>query len=171
MMTYFISVGAGALTALSPCILPVLPIIAGSSMTERKSGPVFITAGMIASLVTMGLAFSSAVTLLGLREETIRLVSASLLVFFGIALAVPQLKEWVNSKLERLGNEAHKTSNTFNSKTRFGQFGIGFLLGVAWSPCVGPTLGIALGLASSESGAMQATIMMMLCIHSLAHQY
>ena len=39
MMTYLLSFGAGALTALSPCILPVLPIMAGSSMSERKSGP------------------------------------------------------------------------------------------------------------------------------------
>lgn len=161
-MTYLLSVGAGALTALSPCILPVLPIMAGSSMSERKSGPIYIAAGMTASLVVMGLVFSSVVTVLGLREETIRQLSAWLLVIFGVVLAGPKLKELINARLQGLGSKAFKASDTFNSKDRMGQFGIGFLLGAAWSPCVGPTLGIALGLAGTQGGLLQAATMMTL---------
>ncbi len=162
MITYLMSLGAGTLTALSPCILPVLPIMAGSSMSDRKSGPLYIAAGMIASLVAMGLIFSSVVTMFGLREETIRLISASLLLIFGFALIMPGIKTWIDSKFQRFGNSALGASYNLKSNDRIGQFGIGFLLGAAWSPCVGPTLGIALGLAGTQGGLTQSAVMMSL---------
>lgn len=162
MMTYLLSFGAGSLTALSPCILPVLPIMAGGSMTKRKSGPLFIAAGLISSLVIMGLLFSSVTSLLGLSEEQVRLSSAWMLLFFGIFLAVPILKDRLNSKLEGFGNSAMKSSGRFSMDSRTGQFCIGFLLGAAWSPCVGPALGAALGLASTNASIGQAGVMMTL---------
>ncbi len=162
MMTYLLSFGAGTLTALSPCILSVLPIMAGSSMSERKSGPIYLAAGMISSLVIMGLVFSSVVSILGLSEEKIRWISAFLLVIFGIILMIPKLKDGLNSKFQNIGNAAFKQSRAFDSKKRFGQFGIGFLLGAAWSPCVGPTLGIALSLAGTRGGMVDAALMMTL---------
>lgn len=162
MMTYLLSLGAGALTALSPCILPVLPIMAGSSMAERKSGPLYIAVGMTTSLVFMGLVFSSVTSLMGLKEENIRLLSAWILIVFGLFLAIPFFRDELNSKLQGLGSEALSKSGKFNINSRKGQFGIGFLLGAAWSPCIGPTLGIALGLAGSQNGLYQAALMMSL---------
>lgn len=161
-MTFLLSIGAGALTALSPCILPVLPIIVGSSISERKSGPIYLAVGMISSLVIMGLIFSSVISILGFSEEKIRWFSAFLLVVFGIILLVPKLKNSLNSKLQSVSGAAFKWSRAFDSRKRFGQFGIGFLLGAAWSPCVGPTLGIALGLAGTQGGLLDATLMMTL---------
>lgn len=162
MMTYLLSLGAGSLTALSPCILPILPIMAGGSMTKRKSGPIFIAAGLISSLVIMGLLFSSVTSLLGLSEERVRLSSAWMLLFFGIFLVVPILKDRLNSKLEGFGNSVLKSTGRFSMEYRTGQFGIGFFLGAAWSPCVGPALGAALGLATSNASIVQAGLMMIL---------
>ena len=110
MMTYLVSLGAGALTALSPCILPILPIMAGSSMSERKTGPLFIAIGLTTSLVAMGVIFSSVTSLIWLQEEQVRMVSAWLLVFFGIFLMVPILREWLNSKFQSFGNGALQKS-------------------------------------------------------------
>lgn len=162
MITYVVSIGAGALTALSPCILPILPIMAGSSMSERKSGPLFIALGLTSSLVTMGLLFSSMTSLIGFQEEQIRIASAWLLVIFGIFISVPFLRNWLNSKFQGIGNQALQKSSRLNINSRFGQFGIGFMLGAAWSPCVGPTLGVAIGLAGSKEGLFQAALMMSL---------
>ena len=162
MLTYFLSLGAGSLTALSPCILPVLPIMAGSSMTKRKSGPLFIAFGLVSSLVIMGLLFTSVTSLLGLQEEQIRMLSAWMLLIFGLFLSIPFLKNRLNAKLEGFGNAAIKNSGRFSMDSRVGQFGIGFFMGAAWSPCVGPTLGVALGLAGSKTGIAQASMMMVL---------
>lgn len=162
MTTYFLSLGAGALTALSPCILPLLPIMAGSSMAKRKSGPLFIALGMVLSLVIMGLVFSSLKTLLGLREDTVRLISAILLLTFGIVLLFPKLKEKISAPFDKLGNFAMQKSSIININNRLGQFLIGFLVGAAWSPCIGPTLGIAMGLAGTQDGLSEATMMMTL---------
>lgn len=162
MLTYLLSLGAGSLTALSPCILPVLPIMAGGSMTKRKSGPLFIALGLVSSLVVMGLLFSSVTSLLGLSEEQVRISSAWMLLIFGLFLAIPFLRNRLNAKLEGFGNTAMKSSSRFSMESRIGQFGIGFLMGAAWSPCVGPTLGVALGLAGSKAGLAQASMMMLM---------
>ena len=131
-------------------------------MTKRKSGPLFIAFGLVSSLVIMGLLFTSVTSLLGLQEEQIRMLSAWMLLIFGLFLSIPFLKNRLNAKLEGFGNAAIKNSGRFSMDSRVGQFGIGFFMGAAWSPCVGPTLGVALGLAGSKTGIAQASMMMVL---------
>ncbi|MBX3032588.1 MAG: cytochrome c biogenesis protein CcdA [Bdellovibrionaceae bacterium] len=160
MLIYLTSLGAGILAALSPCVLPILPIMAGSSMSENKRGPVFLALGLIFSFVLMGLAFSSMTSLLGLSEEVIRNGSAAMLVFFGLILFVPLLKTKMNELLQPIASYAFGKSSLIKGNSVASQVGIGALLGAAWGPCVGPTLGIALGLAASKGGVAQAAAMM-----------
>lgn len=126
MTTYFLSFGAGALTALSPCILPVLPIMAGSAVSEKKTGPLYIAAGLTTSLVTMGLLFSSAVSIIGLSEEKVRTLSAVLLLLSGLTIAIPIWKSKLNSNFQFLSDFAFKLSDKLNFGSRAGKFGIVF---------------------------------------------
>ncbi len=161
MTIYILSLAAGVLAALSPCVLPILPIMVGSSTSSIKAGPVFLALGMVASLTFMGIAFSSMTSLIGLSEEQVRLVSIVMLLLFGTVLLVPYLKDKVSEVFQRISNHSLITSHAIDSNSWFGQFAIGGLLGAAWSPCVGPTLGIALGLAGLEGSKLQATGMML----------
>lgn len=156
MLIYLTSLGAGLLASLSPCVLPVLPIMASSSTAESRRGPLYLATGMILSFVLVGLLFNSFTSLLGLSEEGIRAFSAWMLVLFGVVLLVPLLKERMSRIMQPLASFAFKKTSSS------GQFMIGFFLGAAWGPCVGPTLGIALGLASTQGGLLQAAGMMSL---------
>ncbi len=162
MLTYLVSFAAGILAALSPCVLPVIPMIVGSSASQSKKGPVFLAVGMILSLIVMGLVFSTITSFLGLDESQIRLGSAVMLLSFGLIILIPGLKDRLVSILTPLSSNSIKASKHFDKDGNFGHFVIGFLLGVAWSPCVGPTLGIAMTMASSESQKLQAGLMMLI---------
>lgn len=160
MTTYLLSFAAGSLTGLSPCILPVLPIMAGSSMVERRTGPLYLAAGLILSFLFMGLTFTWVTSLFGFSEEQIRFFSAFLLLVFGLSLLSSKLRGALTSPLWFFGNKALQASAQLNGATRTGQFLIGFLMGAAWSPCVGPSLGLALGLVGTQNGLWKGTFMM-----------
>jgi cytochrome c biogenesis protein CcdA len=162
MLIYMTAFGAGILASLSPCVLPVLPIMAGSSASKSKLGPVYLAAGLVISFVAMGLLFSSITHLLGLREETVKAVAAWMLVGFGLILFVPALKIAFGNFVQPIANFAFRRVGAVKGGSGSGQFSIGLLLGAAWGPCVGPTLGIALSLASTESGVPQAGMLMLI---------
>ncbi|MFN8943711.1 MAG: cytochrome c biogenesis CcdA family protein, partial [Pseudobdellovibrionaceae bacterium] len=151
---------AGILAALSPCVLPILPMMAGSAMSKSKSGPLFLALGMIFSFSSVGIIFSQTTKFFELEENTVQSISAWLLILFGTMLIMPKLKETFSLRTSSFANFASKVSRSLDSGSSYQQFGIGLLMGAIWSPCVGPTLGIALGLAGSTEGNLQALSMM-----------
>jgi len=156
MLIYFTSFAAGLLSALSPCVLPVLPVMAGSAVAENKRAPLYIASGMVLSFVLISTVFNMVSSLLGLSESFVKNFSAAMILLFGIVLAVPKLKEILSSVLFPVSSAALRRLGSIKSKMASGHFGVGLMLGAAWGPCVGPTLGLALGLASSREGLMQA---------------
>ena len=149
---------AGLLTALSPCVLPLLPLVMGSAARNRY-GPTALAAGFVTTFTVIGVLLASLGTALGLSDTIVRNISAALLVAAGVLMISHRLHDLVGRWLSPLAS----ASTRLSPRTDHGigsQFFIGVLLGGVWSPCVGPTLGAALGLATrSETLPHAAAIM------------
>jgi cytochrome c-type biogenesis protein len=139
---------AGVLTTLSPCVLPILPIVLGAAASARKYGPAALTAGLTLSFVVVGLFVATLGFSIGLTAELFRQVAAALLVIFGAVLLLPSLQARFAAASGPIANWTDRRFGMRFGDGYAGQFGIGVLLGAAWSPCVGPTLGAASLLAA-----------------------
>ena len=139
---------AGLLSTLSPCVLPLLPIVLGAAATEHRLGPAALAAGLASSFVAVGLFVATLGFSLGLDGERFREGAAILLLGLGVVLLAAPLQAriavaagpagaWIGDRLGGLSRTGVR-----------GQFGVGLLLGAVWSPCVGPTLGAASVLAA-----------------------
>ena len=149
---------AGLLTALSPCVLPLLPLVMGSAARNRY-GPTALAAGFVTTFTVIGVLLASVGTALGLSDTIVRSISAALLVAAGGLMISHRLQDATGRWLSPLASASAKLSARADQGLG-AQFFIGALLGGVWSPCVGPTLGAALGLATrSETLAHAATIM------------
>ncbi|MGE0815502.1 MAG: cytochrome c biogenesis CcdA family protein [Vicinamibacterales bacterium] len=149
---------AGLLTALSPCVLPVLPLVMGSAASSRY-GPVALAAGFVTTFTAVGLLLASVGPALGLSDTFVRNASAVLLMAAGASMLSRRLHDLAGRWLSPLASASARVS-PHAGRGAGGQFLIGATLGGVWSPCVGPTLGAALGLAArSDTAARAAAIM------------
>jgi cytochrome c biogenesis protein CcdA len=139
---------AGALTILSPCVLPLVPIILGSAAQKHRFGPLALAAGLVVSFTVTGFVIATAGESLGLDSDVVRLAGAVVLALIGLALVVPQFQRVTERLAAPLANWAGARQAGLERFGLAGQAGIGVLLGLVWSPCVGPTLGAATVLAA-----------------------
>jgi cytochrome c-type biogenesis protein len=139
---------AGVLSVLSPCVLPLVPIVLGAAAAKQKWGPVALAAGLSLSFVAIGLFVATIGFSIGLDADVFRYVAAVLILAVGVVLMVPRLQSAFAVAGAPLANWAHGHLDDANSGSVAGQFAIGLLLGAVWSPCVGPTLGAASLLAA-----------------------
>ncbi|WP_127113543.1 cytochrome c biogenesis CcdA family protein [Shimia sediminis] len=151
---------AGLLTLINPCVLPVLPIVLATSLQASRHGPLVLAAGMSLSFVTLGMAVTTFGYALGLNEQDIARAGAVLMIGFGLILLVPRFSAAFSTATAGVAASADAGLDTVDRKTLRGQFLGGMLLGAVWSPCVGPTLGGAISLASQgQSLGWAAAIM------------
>ena len=149
---------AGVLTALSPCVLPLLPLVVGSAARNRY-GPVALAAGFVTAFTIIGVLVASLGTAFGLSDTIVRSASAALMVAAGVLMLSQRLQEAVAHWMSPLASASARLSA--RSDEGIGaQFVIGALLGGVWSPCVGPTLGAALGLAAQGNTVIRAAAIM-----------
>lgn len=139
---------AGLLTLINPCVLPVLPIVLASGIQANKHAPLLIAAGMSLSFVVLGMLIATVGRSIGLTETLLAQIGAVLMILFGLVLLVPQLNERFATATAGFSGSADSKLNTVNSTKPIGHFLGGMLLGAVWSPCIGPTLGGAISLAS-----------------------
>lgn len=161
MLSYVLSLAAGSLTSLSPCVLPVLPLIVGSAAQQHRLAPAAMAIGMTASFTVVGALLAGLGHVLGLDQGVLRMAGAVLMLLMGMFLLIRPLQEWFARVLAPLASRAQSASGGQNAKGLGGQFLSGALLGAVWSPCVGPTLGAAVGLASQAGGITKAFLMML----------
>jgi cytochrome c biogenesis protein CcdA len=151
---------AGVLSILSPCVLPILPIVLGASASRQRLGPVALAAGLALSFTTVGLFIATIGNAIGLDADVFRYVAAGLVTAIGVVLIMPRLQ----LRLAAAGGPiANWTDQRFGSPGGSGplsQFGFGALLGAVWSPCVGPTLGAASLLAAQGRDLPQVAVTM-----------
>ncbi|MFZ5438002.1 MAG: cytochrome c biogenesis protein DipZ [Patescibacteria group bacterium] len=144
---------AGIVTVLSPCILPLLPIILASADADNKQRPLGVVVGFIASFTFFTLFLSTIVTFLGISASSLRFISIFILATFGLSLLIPK----VQALLEILFSKLASSTPTAERKTGFGGgFVVGLSLGLLWTPCVGPILASVISLALTGSVNTQA---------------
>jgi cytochrome c biogenesis protein CcdA len=134
----------GLLTVLSPCVLPVLPVLLSGAVGGRGRPPGII-AGFTGSFVLLTLFLATLVGTLNLSVEALRWGAVALLLLFGLTLAVPALQRRFEVLAARtLPQGAGRGGDGFA-----GGVLVGATLGVVWTPCVGPILASVTTLALS----------------------
>ena len=146
--TYLLGLLAGVLSILSPCVLPLLPIVFGTAAGEHKWGPLALAAGLVVSFVTVGLFVATLGYSVGIEGEDIRWTGGLLLSAAGLVLIVPALSSRFARLATPMGEWIGRAVPAGATTGLHGQFGLGLVLGAVWSPCVGPTLGAASMLAA-----------------------
>lgn len=139
---------AGILSVLSPCVLPLLPLVLGAAASEHRLGPAALAAGLALSFVVIGLFVATVGFAIGLDAGIFRTGAAVMLILIGLVLMVPAAQTRLAVAAGPMSNWTENRFGGFSTAGLLGQFGVGVLLGAVWSPCVGPTLGAASLLAS-----------------------
>ncbi len=156
MILFLFAVIAGVVTIAGPCILPLLPIILGTSTVKaHPSRPLFIVLGFILSFAFFAVLFGVFGSFLGIRPDTFRTLASIIIGLFGLVMVFPRLQESVFIKLQPLLSRATPKVNALDGGLWSG-FLLGTSLGVVWSPCAGPILGSILTLVASKQNIPQA---------------
>jgi len=153
--------GAGLLTLINPCVLPVIPLALASAASADRFGPVALAAGMSAAFTLLGVAVAAFGPAVGLTPETVADAGALAMVAFGAMLLTPRLNAVFSAATAGFAGAADARMRDTGGNGLAGHFAGGALLGAVWSPCIGPTLGGAIALASAgQSLAFAAGIML-----------
>lgn len=153
---------AGLLTTLSPCVLPVLPFVTASSLKKNKWGPLTLAFGLLISFVGVSLILSTSGLIFGVNPSLIRQISGFFLMLSGLLFLSQRLSDWLSSRLSFISGKASNLSQNSSQHSLFAEFFNGLLLGVVWTPCSGPSLGAALGLAAQEGNARGAGLILLI---------
>src|SRR3954470_16153488 len=142
---------AGIGTALSPCVLPVLPIALSAGATGGSRRPLGIVTGLALSFTFATVALVYVIHALGLPDDLLRNIAIAGLIGFGVALAIPPIGDRIEARLSRLaGGRAGTRRNPED-----GGFGSGLLvglsLGLVYAPCAGPILAGVITVSASQS--------------------
>ncbi|WP_019675803.1 cytochrome c biogenesis CcdA family protein [Arsukibacterium perlucidum] len=150
---------AGVLSLLSPCVLPMVPAVAASAIQSSRLGLLMLAAGISLSFALAGTILTFLLLNAGISPDVMRYFSAGLLLLMGIVLLVPALSDQMAFWLSRFTSRLPGQNISGNGVAM--QFVIGASLGLIWLPCVGPTLGTAIALASTGQSMPMAFIVML----------
>ena len=149
---------AGVLSILSPCVWPLVPIVMTSAAGKGRMGPMYLALGLSTAFALAGSILTFVLLNAGLNPDAFRWFAAALLVIVGLTLIIKPLADWLSLRLSALSSRLNIGNHEASSS--IGQFGVGLLLGLVWLPCVGPTLGAAIALASMGQDMGMAFIVM-----------
>lgn len=158
--SYGLALTAGALSTLSPCVLPIVPILLGSAASAHPRAPLALAGGLALSYAVVGSLLAWAGAALGADTGAFRLVAAALLGALGIVLLSGAAQRRFAAATAGVGDAGNRLLARLHLDGIHGQFAVGLLLGVVWSPCVGPTLGAAVALASQGTNLPQVASLM-----------
>ena len=151
---------AGVLSTLSPCVLPILPLVFGAAVAAHRFGVVALSAGLVFAFVGVGLFVATIGFAAGLDGDVFRWVAAAALGLTGVVLLSGRLQGRLALAAGRVSDGANRFLAMLPGQGVSGQFLLGVALGMVWSPCVGPTLGAASLLAAQgkDLGAVALTM-------------
>jgi cytochrome c-type biogenesis protein len=153
--------GAGALTILSPCVLPLVPIVLSSAAQRHRFGPLALATGLVLSFTIVGFLVATLGASSGFDGENIRVFGAVMLVVAGLFLLSTKAQALLTRLATPLANWGNAQQDNLERFGLAGQAGIGVLLGIVWSPCVGPTLGAATVLAAQGENLGEVALVML----------
>jgi cytochrome c biogenesis protein CcdA/thiol-disulfide isomerase/thioredoxin len=140
---------AGAATAISPCVLPVLPIVLSAGTTGGRRRPLGIVAGLAVSFTFATVAAVYAISALGLPNDFLRTLAIVILLGFGITLMIPplaaRLEGWISQFASRAGVARDKGEGFWSGTV------VGASLGLVYAPCAGPILAGVITVSASQS--------------------
>lgn len=139
---------AGLLSTLSPCVLPLLPLVLGSAVNAHRWGALALSVGVVVSFVAVGMFVATVGFSIGLDTGFFRVAAASLLIVLGAVLLSAGLQQRFAVLASGVSNTGHGLLARLTPAGWGGQLLVGLMLGAVWSPCVGPTLGTASLLAA-----------------------
>nr|WP_295785467.1 cytochrome c biogenesis CcdA family protein [Rhodoferax sp.] len=155
-----LSVVAGSLTTLSPCVFPLLPLVLGGAVQRHRAAPLAMGGGMALSFALLGMVLGSIGSAVGLNPENVRNGAAIMLIAFGLVMLVPAFDRRLNALIAPLASGANQASTSLDQGSLKGAFLLGGLLGLIWSPCSGPLLGSALTLVATDGGAAHGALVL-----------
>ncbi len=133
----------GLLTVLSPCVLPILPIVVGRSLQSHRYGPVFMVLGLVSGFAVAGSLLGIAASWLTQLTVILRNVAIGVLLLMGILAIFPKLGYRFFSYFRIQPKDSQAKGLT-------GEFWLGTQLGLLWTPCAGPVLGSILILSAVQ---------------------
>lgn len=149
---------SGLVTTLTPCVLPILPVVLATTAQNGVRRPLGVVFGLIVSFTFFTLFLTSIIKLLGLPDDLMRLSAVAVLFLFGLVMVVPRLAMMFEKTSSRLTNN-RIFSGLAGGKTGFwGGFVIGCVLGLLWTPCAGPILASVIVLAATSSVTIEAVL-------------
>jgi cytochrome c-type biogenesis protein len=151
---------AGAITILSPCVLPLVPIVLASAAARHRFGPFALAAGLVVSFTAVGFGLAVFGDALGIDSESVRQYGALIVVAAGLLLLLARGQAWMERIAAPLASWAGRRQQGLERFGLAGQAAIGALLGLVWGPCVGPTLGAATVLASQGESLGEVAFVM-----------
>lgn len=150
-----LSLVAGSLTTLSPCVFPILPLVIGGAVQANRLAPLAMALCMAVSFALIGVVLGALGPALGIDSDSVRLLGAWLLIAFGLVMLVPVLNRRFTAWMLPIASSANAASAKLEGGSLTGALLLGGVLGLVWSPCSGPLLASALTLVASEGGALR----------------
>jgi cytochrome c biogenesis protein CcdA/thiol-disulfide isomerase/thioredoxin len=145
---------AGAGTAITPCVLPVLPAVLSASAAGGRRRPLGITLGLAVTFTISIVALAQLVNGVGLPRSTTRDIAIVVLIAFGVVLLIPRLAQRIQAPLSRLAR--------FGPRTRGDGFvsgiAVGAALGFVCAPCAGPILGAVIGVSATTGPTVRIVL-------------
>jgi cytochrome c-type biogenesis protein len=155
-MSVFFAFIAGLITVLSPCVLPLLPVILASSTLEGRRRPFGVIIGFVLCFTVVTLTLSILVQQFSISPNAHRVVAASIFILMGLVLAVPFLKEQFELLAAQVTNKISRQSKQGDGF--FGGVAAGAGLGLAWTPCVGPIMAAVITLAMNQETTLNSAL-------------
>ncbi|MCL2769624.1 MAG: cytochrome c biogenesis CcdA family protein, partial [Solirubrobacterales bacterium] len=143
---------AGGATAVSPCVLPVLPVVLATGATGGRRRPLGVATGLALSFTFATVALVYAISALGLPSGLLRTVAIAVLIAFGVSLIVPGLGDRIEAALSRIGPRRALVGSARGGGEGFWSGAlVGGGLGFVYAPCAGPILASVITVSASQS--------------------
>ena len=162
MIELVIALGAGLVSFLSPCVLPLIPgyisFISGHSLNELKENnkvyllPLFLfSIGFSFVFILLGATATVLGTILIQNSQVLRIIAGVIIIIFSLQLIGVINIKFLNYEKKYYTNKSPKTLSTFI---------VGAAFGFGWTPCIGPILGSILALASTEENISRGVLLL-----------
>jgi len=146
-----LAAGAGLASVLSPCVLPVVPVVMAGAEREDRLRPLIVVLGLMLSFMAMGAVSSLFGSLLVGRTRTIEVAGAVVITLLGLMVLFDMS---FFKRLTRLSNIQVK------GEGRMSGLVLGMALGVVWVPCIGPFLSSILTLVGTSGKLLQGIVLL-----------